>query len=92
MTLSAVNLGASPNNWIGRSEFPDPPLNGRVDEFRVYKGALTDSQIMALSMSGPSVDDAGLPEAGGDATDAGSDAGTTSDGATDAPDASVTTD
>jgi hypothetical protein len=88
MTLSATNLGASPNNWIGKSQFADPPLNGRVDEFRVYKGALTDAQMIALSMVGPSLVDAGSPEAGSDA----SDAGTTADATSDASDVSVTTD
>ena len=94
MTLSATNLGASPNNWIGKSQFPDPPLNGRVDEFRVYKGALTDAEIIALSMIGPSLVDAGAPDAGSDTgtTSDASDAGTTSDDASDAPDTSVTSD
>ena len=82
MSLSAADLGSSPNNWIGRSQYPDPPLNGRVDEFRVYKGALTDSQIVALAMSGPSVVDAGPAEAGNDA-DAPGVVGDASDGGSD---------
>jgi hypothetical protein len=93
MTISAFNLGPSPNDWIGKSEFvADPFLNGRVDEFRVYKGALTDGDIVALSQGGPSLIDGGTADAASDRTDANgsdaSDAGSTSD----ASDASSTSD
>lgn len=33
------------NVWIGKSQFPDPLLNGRVDDFRVYNYALSSAQI-----------------------------------------------
>ncbi len=37
-------------NWIGRSQFArDPALNGLVDDFRIYRGALAASQIVALA-------------------------------------------
>ena len=37
------------NNFIGRSAFgSDPYLNGKVDDFRIYNGALSASQIAAL--------------------------------------------
>jgi autotransporter-associated beta strand protein len=43
------------NNYIGRSQFPgDPYLNGRVDDFRIYNGALSANQIQALYANGPS--------------------------------------
>jgi hypothetical protein len=37
------------SNYIGRSQYPDPLLNGRIDEFRVYNYALTASQIGQLA-------------------------------------------
>jgi hypothetical protein len=48
---SAVNirpsqLGATTQNWIGRSQFSaDPYLDGRVDEFRIYNRALSAAEV-----------------------------------------------
>ncbi len=36
-------------NYIGRSQFPDPLFNGRIDEFRVYNYALTTTEISTLA-------------------------------------------
>lgn len=45
-------LGITPRNWIGRSQFPnDPYLSGKVDDFRIYDGALTAEEIAALSQA-----------------------------------------
>uniref|UniRef100_A0A914DVY0 LamG-like jellyroll fold domain-containing protein n=1 Tax=Acrobeloides nanus TaxID=290746 RepID=A0A914DVY0_9BILA len=58
MYLQPFQLGLGTNNtaqfWIGRSQYSaDPRLAGIVDDFRLYQGALTASQISALaSMSG----------------------------------------
>lgn len=41
------------NNWLGRSNWQDPLLNGQFDEFRIYSGALTDNQIAASFAAGP---------------------------------------
>jgi fibronectin type 3 domain-containing protein len=50
MTLRPSDLGATTQNWIGRSQFgSDPYLAGRVDDFRIYAGALTTSDIAALA-------------------------------------------
>ncbi len=50
LTLDPVNLGALPNVWIGRSQYPaDPYLNGRVDDFRFSCRAFTASEISALA-------------------------------------------
>ncbi len=49
MTLKPSDLGATTQNWIGRSQFPDPYLNGRVDDFRFYSRALTASEIATLA-------------------------------------------
>jgi len=42
-------LGNTVNNWIGRSQYDDPYLNGSVDDFRIYSGALTAAEIAALA-------------------------------------------
>ena len=49
MTLKPSNMGSTTQNWIGRSQFNDPYLNGRVDDFRIYNKALTASEIAALA-------------------------------------------
>jgi hypothetical protein len=41
-------LGADPLNYIGQSLYvADPPLLANIDEFRIYRGALTPSQVAA---------------------------------------------
>ena len=55
---SPVNLAPSDindaNSWIGRSMFnADPYFTGSVDEFRIYQGALTPSQIASDFAAGP---------------------------------------
>ena len=50
MTLHPSDLSASTNNWLGRSQFAaDPLLNGYLDDFRVYKRALTATEIATLN-------------------------------------------
>jgi hypothetical protein len=47
--LTTLDLGAMPNNWIGRSEFPaDPYFDGTIDEIRVYDRALSADEAAAL--------------------------------------------
>jgi hypothetical protein len=49
MTLRPTSIGATTNNWIGRSAFTaDPYLAGLVDDFRVYNRALSASEITTL--------------------------------------------
>ena len=49
MTLKPSTMGATTQNWIGRSQYgSDPYLNGRVDDFRIYNNALSASQVMHL--------------------------------------------
>ena len=48
MTLTPMSLGATTQNWIGHSQFSDPYLNGRVDDFRIYSNALAASEVLAL--------------------------------------------
>jgi hypothetical protein len=49
MTVHFSDLGATANNWLGRSQFTsDPYFNGWLDDFRVYRRALSQSEIEAL--------------------------------------------
>jgi hypothetical protein len=50
MTIKPSDMGATTQNWIGRSQYSsDPYLNGYVDDFRIYTRALTASEIAALA-------------------------------------------
>jgi hypothetical protein len=54
MTLSPSSLGNTNLNYIGRSQYADPYLDGQIDDFRIYNGALTATEIAALfNPSGP---------------------------------------
>ena len=54
MTLHASDIGATTNNWLGRSQYSgtassgDPLFDGSVDDFRVYKRALSQREITDL--------------------------------------------
>lgn len=53
MTLHASDLGTTTNNCLGRSQFTgassgDPLFNGSLDDFRVYKRALSQQEISSL--------------------------------------------
>ncbi|GGK81452.1 hypothetical protein GCM10012284_14340 [Mangrovihabitans endophyticus] len=49
MTLTPSSLGDTDQNWIGRSQYPDPYLNGTVDDFAVYGRALSPADISDLA-------------------------------------------
>jgi DUF1680 family protein len=51
MTLKPSSLGSTTKNYIGRSQYSDPYLNGLVDDFRIYDRALSVSEIQALAGS-----------------------------------------
>ncbi|WP_437641844.1 LamG domain-containing protein [Sorangium sp. So ce854] len=42
-------LAPTANNYIGKSQFPDPLLKGYIDDFRIYDGALSADEIAALA-------------------------------------------
>ncbi len=47
--LAPFQLGATTQNWLGRSQYAvDPFFNGRMQDLRVYSGALDAQQIAAL--------------------------------------------
>ncbi len=52
VTLTPASLGSTTQNWIGRSQYADPYLDGAVDSFRVYSRALTASEVATLASSG----------------------------------------
>jgi fibronectin type 3 domain-containing protein len=45
MTLNPSSLGTTTANYLGKSQFPDPYLNGSLDDFRIYNRALTAGEI-----------------------------------------------
>ncbi len=50
LTRRPANLGATTQNWIGRSQYGgDPYLAAAVDDFNVYGRALTASEVAALA-------------------------------------------
>jgi fibronectin type 3 domain-containing protein len=50
MTLTPASLGNTTQNYIGRSQWSaDPYLNGRVDDFRIFSRALSESEIATLA-------------------------------------------
>ncbi|MEP6653812.1 MAG: LamG domain-containing protein [Myxococcales bacterium] len=49
MTIHPGDLGATSNNWLGRSQFSnDPYFRGQMDDFRIYRRALIATEIIAL--------------------------------------------
>src|SRR5215211_6611995 len=57
MTLSPASLGATPNNFIGRSQFADPFLNATVDDFQIYGRGLGGDEVAALAGGAPGAGD-----------------------------------
>ena len=57
MTLNPAALGNTQNDWIGKSQFGDPMLNAKVDDFNIYSRALSASEIAALASGQPGAGD-----------------------------------
>lgn len=53
MTLRPSNLGNTTRNYLGKSQWSDPDLNGRMDDFRIYRRALDISEISTLANTRP---------------------------------------
>jgi autotransporter-associated beta strand protein len=66
MTLSPSSLGATANNYIGKSQYPDPYLNGQVDEFQLHDRALAAAEVAALAHPGTPRAPGGLTVVAGD--------------------------
>jgi hypothetical protein len=55
--LTSLKSVATNCFFLGRSLFAsDPPLNGSIDEFRIYNGALSASAVAASYKNGPNAD------------------------------------
>ncbi|WP_432729126.1 LamG-like jellyroll fold domain-containing protein [Variovorax sp. W6] len=51
MSLAPIDLGATTQNWLGRSQYAsDAYLKGRIDDFRIYGGALGSAGVAALAL------------------------------------------
>lgn len=48
VTIKPADLDMTTQNYIGKSQFPDPGLNGAVDDFRIYSYGLTASQLQDM--------------------------------------------
>lgn len=47
--LAPYQLGNTRQNWLGRAQYADPYFEGRVQDFRLYSGAMTPSEVAALA-------------------------------------------
>jgi hypothetical protein len=50
------NLGNTTQNWLGRSQYPDPYFNGSLDDFRIYSRALSSAEVAWLAEQTPVID------------------------------------
>jgi Alpha-L-arabinofuranosidase B, catalytic/Alpha-L-arabinofuranosidase B (ABFB) domain/Concanavalin A-like lectin/glucanases superfamily/NPCBM-associated, NEW3 domain of alpha-galactosidase/Lamin Tail Domain len=57
MTLHPSILGNTNQNWIGRSQYPDPFLNGTVDDLNIYDLALSPADVATLASGKPGAGD-----------------------------------
>lgn len=48
-TFLPKDLGNTTQNWIGRSPYADPLMQGYVEDFRVYDRVLSEDEVKALS-------------------------------------------
>jgi hypothetical protein len=53
MTLNPLILGNTSKNYLGKSQWNDPYLDGAFDEFRLYGAALSSAEIAATYSIGP---------------------------------------
>jgi hypothetical protein len=52
-TNSPAVVGTTTNDWLGRSQWPDPLANASYDEFRIYNGAISALQVAADDQNSP---------------------------------------
>ncbi|MBN2685536.1 MAG: lamin tail domain-containing protein [Pontiellaceae bacterium] len=55
VTIAPADLGITMQNWLGRSQWPDPYFYGSIDEFRIYDGALSAEEVAESYSAGPDV-------------------------------------
>jgi fibronectin type 3 domain-containing protein len=49
MTFKPSGMGSTTQNYLGKSQYPDPYFNGGLDDFRIYSSALSASEIGILA-------------------------------------------
>ena len=49
ITFNPSGMGGTTQNYLGKSQFADPYLNGALDDFRIYGRALTSGEIQTLA-------------------------------------------
>jgi fibronectin type 3 domain-containing protein len=49
ITLNPADLGVTTQNYLGKSQFNDPYLDGNLDDFRLYSEAMSAGEIAALA-------------------------------------------
>lgn len=54
-TFTPADIGATVNDWLGRSQYNDPYFYGSIDEFRIYSAALSAQQMTQDFQLGPNV-------------------------------------
>jgi hypothetical protein len=52
ITIAPANFNSA-LNYLGKSQYPDPLFNGRLDELFIYNYALSDTEIMKLMNNQP---------------------------------------
>jgi|GEM_PF-6348566 len=52
------SLGRTTQNWLGKSQYADPYFKGSLDDFRIYRRAMSAAEIAQLAQ--PGVSDANL--------------------------------
>jgi hypothetical protein len=49
MFQAPFRLGSTTQNWLGKSQYSaDATFHGLIDDFRIYRGALSAAQIASL--------------------------------------------
>ena len=48
-----INQLPDNNNWLGRSQWPDPLFDGAYNEFRIHNNALSAEEVAANFAEGP---------------------------------------
>lgn len=54
-TTNPSMMGVTTDNYIGKPTWPDPYLNGMIDDFRFYDAVLTEAQVYEISSAADSI-------------------------------------
>jgi uncharacterized protein len=52
LTATPAALGNTTQNWLGRSQYADPYLDGALDNVRIYSRALSAAEVSTLATNG----------------------------------------